>query len=461
MTKKQQETVIDQPKVTAEKVHKIELYKTEDLIPYDKNPRKISDKAILKVASSIKEFGFLNPIIIDKDNIIVAGHTRLKACAKLGIKTVPVIKATELTPAQIQVYRLADNRTGEESEWDKELLSIEIADLEKLIADDELNIDLNISSLGFDPKELEALNSLRLENEFDENDPTCDEDYNVPKVDESKEAITKRGDIWQLGKHRLMCGDSTNFSDVEKLMDNKMADMIFTDPPYNVKIKDVVGQGIKEHSNFAMACGEMSVEEFTDFLANVFTNYIAFSKKGSIHYVCMDWKHIFEIISAGRKTYAELKQLCVWNKDIGGMGTFYRNKHELIFIFKNGKEPHTNNFELGQNGRYRTNVWDYASPSSFAGREALEDENGKKLKGTSKELSMHPTVKPLKMVIDAILDCSNKGELITDLFLGSGTTLIAAEKTECTCYGMEISPHYCDVIVRRWEEVSGERAVLT
>ena len=174
----------------------------------------------------------------------------------------------------------------------------------------------------------------------------------------------------------------------------------------------------------------------------------------------MDWKHIHEITTAGRKTYTEFKQLCIWNKDIGGMGTFYRNKHELVFVFKNGDEKHTNNFELGQNGRYRTNVWDYPAVSSFAGREALEDENGNKLPGTSKELEMHPTVKPLKLVADTILDCSNTGELVADFFLGSGTTLIASEKTDRICYGMEISPHYCDVTVKRWEEISGEKVEL-
>lgn len=236
--------------------------------------------------------------------------------------------------------------------------------------------------------------------------------------------------------------------------------MVFTDPSYNVKVKSIVGSGKNTYEEFAMASGEMSADEFVEFLTNIFTNYIAFSKKGSIHYVCMDWKHIFEIMSAGRKTYTEFKQLCVWNKDNGGMGTFYRNKHELVFVFKNGSEPHTNNFELGQYGRHRTNIWDYPAVNSFAGRKMVEDEDGKKVLGSSKELEMHPTVKPLKLIADAILDCSNAGELIADFFMGGGTTLIAAEKTDRICYGMEISPRYCDVIVKRWEETVGYKVKL-
>ena len=431
----------------------ITIMDASEIIPYDRNPRIISKTAIDKVAKSIKEFGFLNPIIIDKNNIIIAGHTRLKACQKLGITRVPVIKAEYLTPAQVKAYRIADNKTAQEASWDKELLAIEIGELKSFDDDDKIDITLT----GFDLKELETLNNLRLSKELIEGE---DDDNSIPEIDEDAETITKPGDIWLLGKHKLLCGNSVNYNEVEKLMGNEVADMVFTDPPYNVKINDVVGSGKIQHQNFTMASGEMSEKEFTIFLKDVFTNYYATSKDGTIFYVCMDWKHIFEILTAGREAFTEFKQLCIWNKDNAGMGSFYRSKHELIFVFKKGTVPNTNNFDLGEYGRWRSNVWDYPAINSFAGREIVVNEDGKKMSGTSKELEMHPTVKPLKMVIDAILDCSNEGELITDFFLGSGTTLIAAEKTNRRCYGIEISPHYCDVIVKRWEELTGEKAKL-
>lgn len=455
----------------------------DDVIPYSRNPRNISNVAISKVASSIKEFGFLNPIIIDKNNVIIAGHTRLKACYKLGLKRVPVIKADKLTPNQIKAYRVADNRTSEETTWNRALLAIEINDL-KIFNDHNPNENLNIALTGFDLKELETLNNLTLLNKLDSNllnsEQTEQTNYeqteqtertnseqtildtnnyklnysNIPNLNNTGEPITRTGDLWLLGNHRLLCDDATNLKAVNKLMNSEVATMVFTDPPYNVKINDICGIGKTQHEEFAMASGEMSEEEFINFLTTVFNNYLAITKAGSIHYICMDWKHIFEIITAGRNTYTKkgYKQLCVWNKDNSGMGTFYRSKYELIFIFKNGTQPNTNNFELGQYGRHRTNVWDYPAINSFAGREMITNEAGKKMSGTSKELVMHPTVKPLRMVIDAILDCSNENELIADFFLGSGTTLIAAEQTNRICYGMELSPKYCDTIIKRFIE---------
>jgi DNA modification methylase len=252
-----------------------------------------------------------------------------------------------------------------------------------------------------------------------------------------------------LGEHRLLCGDSTKIEDVKKLMDGKIADMIFCDPPYNVRIDSIIGLGSVHHGEFAMASGEMSEQEFIDFLTVVFKNLVAVSKDGSIHYQCMDWKHIYEIMVAGRATYTEFKQLCVWNKDNGGMGSFYRSKHELIFVFKNGAAAHRNNFELGQHGRYRTNVWDYSGMNSFSARD---QEN--------ELLKMHPTVKPIKLVADAILDCSLHSELILDLFGGSGTTLIACEETDRRCCMMELDPKYVDTIIRRWQKHTGKQAFL-
>lgn len=234
--------------------------------------------------------------------------------------------------------------------------------------------------------------------------------------------------------------------------------MVFTDPPYNVSIKGLGCHAAensigKMHDEFAMASGEMSDQEFIDFLSVVFKRLIESSKPGSIHYICMDWRHAFHVLVAGQQ-YNELKNICIWNKDNGGMGTFYRSKHEFVFCYKNGKAPHVNNFELGQHGRYRSNVWDYPIVSSFANTH----QGGKATKPD--ETRMHPTVKPLQLVADAIMDCSNHGDTILDLFLGSGTTLIASEKTGRTCYGMELSEKYCDVIIKRWEDFTGQKAVL-
>jgi DNA modification methylase len=247
-----------------------------------------------------------------------------------------------------------------------------------------------------------------------------------------------------------MCGDSTNKSHVEKLMDGAVANMIFTDPPYNVKINNIVNLGKTQHAEFAMASGEMNKEEFISFLSACFANLIEFSGNGSIHFICMDWKHIQEITTAG-ELYTELKNLCIWNKDNGGMGSFYRSKHELVFVYKNGNEAHINNFELGQHGQYRTNVWDYAGVNSFSTRERV----GNKSTGKS-DLSMHPTVKPVKLVGDAILDCSVIGNIILDLFGGSGTTMLAAEQLGRIGYLMEITPKYCNTIINRMLEYNSE-----
>ena len=223
--------------------------------------------------------------------------------------------------------------------------------------------------------------------------------------------------------------------------------MVFTDPPYNVPIDGhVCGLGRVRHGEFVMASGEMDEEQFTSFLTTVLRNLAAHSQDGSVHYVCMDWRHMGELLAAGRAAYTELKNLCVWNKDNGGMGSFYRSKHELVFAFKNGTAPHINNFELGQNGRYRTNVWDYPGANSLKA-ERME------------ELRMHPTVKPLALVADAIRDCSHRGGLILDPFVGSGTTLMAAERTGREACVLELDPRYIDTIIQRWQAAGGEDAV--
>jgi DNA modification methylase len=259
--------------------------------------------------------------------------------------------------------------------------------------------------------------------------------------------VTRQGDLWLAGPNQIYCGDSLNPESYSSLLRDRKAAMVFTDPPYNVRIGDVTGLGAIRHQEFRMASGEMSEEEFTDFLFRVFRLVGSHSSAGSLHYVFMDWRHSSEILMAGKQAYSELKALCVWVKDNGGMGSLYRSQHELVWIFKNGKEKHRNNVQLGQFGRYRTNVWHYPGVNSFS--RSTEEGN---------LLEMHPTVKPVALVGDAIMDCTSRRDIVLDPFLGSGTTLLAAERTGRICYGIELEPLYVDTVIRRWQAFTGQAA---
>ena len=263
-----------------------------------------------------------------------------------------------------------------------------------------------------------------------------------------RSAVSRPGDLWRLGVHRLLCGSALDGSAYVTLLEGAKAALAITDPPYNVAINGHVGgKGQIQHRAFEMACGEMTEAGFTTFLTTTFQHLAAHSTDGSIHYVFMDWRHMQEMLTAGHAVYSELKNLCVWNKTNGGMGAFYRSKHELVFVWKSGAAPHLNNFELGQHGRNRTNVWDYAGVNSF--RSERMDE-----------LQMHPTVKPAGMIADAIRDCSKRGDLVLDPFCGSGTILMAAERTGRKARALEIDPVYVDVAIRRWEALTGKSATL-
>ena len=398
----------------------------DDLKPHKSNARTHSPKQLKQIASSIKEFGFTNPILIDTDHNIIAGHGRVEAARQIGLESLPVIYLHHLTEAQKRAYMIADNKLAENAGWDFELLESEL----KFITDLDLNFDLTLT--GFEMAEIDTMLISRVTDEADQNIPAL-----------QAKPITKLGDIWHLGPHKIICGDATQPETYQRLMGDEKAHMVFTDPPYNVPVSGhVCGNGKVQHDEFAMGSGEMSQEQFTAFLKSCFENLCAYSSNGSLHYVCMDWRHMEEMLAAG-KTYTELKNLCVWNKTNGGMGSLYRSKHELVFVFKHGKKPHVNNIELGKNGRYRTNVWDYAGVNTF---------------GTAKDLEMHPTVKPVAMIKDAILDCSKRGGIILDAFGGSGSTLIAAEQTGRKARLIELDPKYVDVIVRRYEELTGNKA---
>lgn len=410
------------------------MVRISDLRPYTRNARTHSRRQIKKIAGSIERFGFVNPVLIDENNLIIAGHGRVAAAKLLDWTEVPTLRIDHLSETEKRAYILADNRLAEEAGWDQEMLAIELQGL--------IELDFTIELAGFDTAEVDTILDAQAETDA----PELDVDDKIPPVPESGTAVTREGDLWELGRHRLLCGDATVASSYEKLLGDDRASMIFTDPPYNVPIAGhVSGLGKVNHREFAMASGEMTSDEFRTFLETVFTHMAASSVDGAIHFICMDWRHMAETQSAGDAVYTELKNLCVWAKSNGGMGTFYRSRHELVFAFKNGVAPHINNFELGQTGRYRTNVWEYAGVNSFGNDrdEALE---------------MHPTVKPVALVTDAIKDCSRRRQIILDPFAGSGTTVIAAEKTGRRARVLELDPLYCDTIIRRWQSYTGKRA---
>jgi DNA modification methylase len=411
----------------------ISYYPIAQLTAAKRNARKHSRKQIGQIADSIRTFGWTNPVLVDDQNTIVAGHGRLEAARLLNLTEVPVVRLSHLTPEQVRAYALADNRLAELAGWDKELLSLELGELMEL----ELSFDIEIT--GFEMGEIDLLLGT---------DVPTGQPPEPPLPDAPARPVTRPGDVWLLGDHRLICGDALDPVTYDRLMAGGKADLVICDPPFNVKIDGhVSGLGKVRHREFAMASGEMSEARFIAFLTRAFRHFSEHSRDGSLSFQFMDWRHAYEILTAGREVYGELKNICVWNKDNGGMGSLYRSKHELVFVFKNGSGPHINNIELGRFGRYRTNVWDYAGMNS-------------KHKEREEALALHPTVKPVAMFADAILDCSNRGDIVLDAFLGSGTTLLAAERTGRISRGIEIDPAYVDVAITRWQQMTGNEANL-
>ena len=410
----------------------IQYILTEQLTPYKGNARTHSKEQVKQIARSIEAFGFINPILVDGTNHIVAGHGRLMAAEKLGLKTVPCVQVDHLNEDERRAYILADNKRAENAGWDPDLLKIELTYLSQV----EVHVDVDLT--GFSMPEIDLLMG------------TCDkniEDPPIPVTPSRDETIVCESDLWQLGPHRLICGDCREAKIIKQLMLGDRARLVFTDPPYNVPIDGHArGLGKDRHTDFAMACGEMSSDEFTDFLSSSLGSLALASQDGALHYVCMDWRHMNELLSAGRAVYSELINLCIWNKSSGGMGSLYRSKHELVFVFKKGRGSHINNIELGKHGRYRTNVWDYPGVNSFG-------------EGRDEALAIHPTVKPVQLIADAILDTSRRGEIILDGFTGSGSTLLATEQTGRVFRGVEIDPRYVDVTLKRWVEHTGEQPV--
>lgn len=401
---------------------------------YENNPKDHSKEQIARLARSIAEFGFVNPILVDAHDSVIAGHGRLAAARLAGLETVPTICLDHLSRAQVRAYRIADNRLAEfGSSWSVEKLQIEVAGILELDA----NFDLELS--GFEIRELEL--------SFDTADAASpDPDDEVPAT--AGPAVSKIGDVWRIGAHRLVCGDALEAVTYLALLGDERPVMVFSDPPYNVKMKGhATGNGKARHREFVQASGEMSDAEFQRFLLTFMLHCARFTRSGALHFLCMDWRHLKHLLLAGEAALDDLLNICVWAKTHAGMGSMYRSQHEFVAVFKKGKAKHINNIELGRHGRHRSNVWSYAGMNSFS---AERDE----------ALAMHPTVKPLALVRDAILDASNRSDIILDPFGGSGTTLIAAAKVGRTARLMELDPLYCDVIIARAKRSLGLDAVL-
>lgn len=412
------------------------LARVDDLRPASRNPRTHSRKQINQLADSIRRFGFTTPVLVDEDQGILAGHARVEAARQLGMIEVPVSCIADLSPEERRAYKLADNKIALNAGWDPELLAIEIQEL----IENHFEVDLT----GFSTAEIDMI--IEDARDASTSDPEDGPEDETPEPGER--AVCRRGDNWELGRHRLMCGDARSEADLAMLMAGDIASLVFTDPPYNVPIDGhVCGSGKVRHREFAMASGEMTTSEFRAFLSTTLGNMCSVVRSGAILFVCMDWRHMRELCEAGDDLGLELKNLVVWNKTNGGMGTFYRSKHELIFVFKHGTAEHVNNFGLGEGGRYRTNVWDYRGISSISATRG-------------EELAMHPTVKPVALVADALRDCSHRGDIVLDPFAGSGTSLIAAQKVGRTARLIEFDPLHCDTILRRYWQYTGREPVL-
>jgi DNA modification methylase len=412
---------------------RLEYVLAADLTPDPRNPRNHDRAQVRAIARSIETFGFNAPILIDGNRQIVAGHGRHEAAKLLGLAQVPVIRLEHLTEAQARAYMLADNKLTDRSTWDDTKLAIHLRELS------DLAVDFDIEAIGFEFPEID----FRIQ--------SIDAPEAADDADEFEEvvgpAVSIAGDLWLLGDHRVYCGSALDPSVYAILMEGQKAAGVMTDPPYNVKVDGhVSGNGAIKHREFAMASGEMTEDEFTGFLARTFDLISANADPGALIYACMDWRHMGEMLAASRAAGCDLLNLCVWVKSNGGMGSFYRSRHELVFVFRNGKSAHVNNVQLGRFGRNRSNVWNYPGANSF------------RRKGQANSLNLHPTVKPIGLVADAILDSTRRGDILLDPYLGSGTALLAAERTGRRCYGIEIDGRYVDTAIERWQRLTGQKA---
>ena len=404
--------------------------RSADLKPHNQNSRTHTRTQVKAVARSIETYGWTNPILVDENDQLIAGHARLEAAKLLGLIDVPTICLAHMTLVQKRAYVIADNRMNEiAGSWDRKILALEH---EAICL---LDPSFDITNTGFSLQDIEII--------IDGQTGCAEDEVALPAPNSSP--VSALGDLWLLGEHKLLCGNALHPDSFEALMGDERAQLVLTDPPYNVRINGNVARKGR-HREFLMASGEMTSDQFTVFLTQALSNLRKFSSDGSIHYLFMDWRHMAEM-GAATAQYSEMKNLICWNKESAGMGAFYRSKHELIWVMKNGSGRHINNFGLGEKGRHRTNVWDYAGLAGWA-------------PSRSEDLAMHPTVKPVAMIADALKDCSQRNGIVLDCFGGSGTTLMAAERTGRRARLIELDPLYIDVIIRRWEADTGRKAIL-
>jgi DNA modification methylase len=392
-----------------------------------RNSRTHSAKQIRQIANSIVAFGFTSPLLVTEDGELIAGEGRYKAAQLLGLAKVPVIVLAGLSPTKQRALAIADNKIAENAGWNRERLAMEIPELAGLLEGE----GLDVSILGFEAIEIDQLVTDIEENAADP------EDSIDPKWWQDR-VVSKPGDLWLLGPHKLHCGDARSAADIARLMAPCRADVAFLDPFYNLRIGDVVGRGRTKQAEFAMASGEMTSAEYVRLLGIALNAAASVSADGALHYVCTDWRHIAELMAAAKPVYGDTINIVVWVKSNAGQGSFYRSQHEFIGVFRVGKAPHLNNVELGRHGRSRSNVWHYAGVNSFHA-------------GRMEELRSHPSAKPVALVADAIKDCTRRGDVVLDTFSGSGTTIMAAERVGRQARALEIEPRFVDVAIRRWQ----------
>ncbi len=403
-----------------------------DLTAAARMTRRHPERQIVKLAASIERFGFVAPVLIDAEGGIIAGHARIEAARRLGMTHVPALRIEHLSAAEIRAYRIAGNRLTELGDWDETALRFEFEELQGL----ELDFGLEIT--GFETAEIDLIIGGA---GTDQAGPA-----DAP-VEPAAQAVSRAGDLWVTGEHRLLCGNALERASYARLLGDERARMVFTDPPYNVPIGGhVCGLGRITHREFAMASGEMSDDEFEGFLATALDAMAAHVTDGGLLYGAIDWRGHDKLVRAAKSAGLKHVNTCIWDKGSGAMGSFYRSQHEFFGVFKKGKAPHLNNIQFGKFGRYRTNLWSYPGVNALK-RERME------------ELAMHPTVKPAALIADAIRDCTRRGDIVLDGFGGSGSTMIAAERAGRRARLVEIDALYADTTIRRYQRVYGVEAV--
>lgn len=401
------------------------------IVPYANNPRIHNHRQVEMLEASIRKFGMVNPILVTPDKELIAGHGRLIAAQKMGMQTIPAITLPHLTPAEVKALRIADNAIALKGEWSVELLSQEL----EIVTSHELGI--MPVELGFETGEIDfhieaARNLGVIETEIEAPEEPI----------RSKPAVSRVGDIFAIGPHKVICGDARDHEVYQSLLGDRLVDAVISDQPWNLPAKAISGLGTPKHADFLMASGEMTADEFADFTGTVLATQACFSSPGALVFQFIDWRSVDVMIASGKAKVGDLINICVWVKQSGGMGSRWRSQHELVCVFRKPGAKSKNNVQLGVYGRNRTNIWEYQAPTGFGSQR--------------KKLEMHPTCKNEKMIADAIMDCTDRGDIVLDAFLGSGTTILAAHQTGRIGVGIELDPYYIDLSVSRIAEATGE-----